>query len=120
MRNRLKSLILLVGAVMAMSAAGHQETEIYIPIGESPGISHIKSQIGRIQSVVAAQTGFTIQVQDSAKYFAFDKSTKIYLQYATPGMRNRLGGYADCQAGRTAEVYAADDGTVRWVKVLVP
>lgn len=120
MRNWLKTLILLAGAAMTMSAAAHQETELYIPIGESPGVSHVKSHIGRIESLDVAQNGFTIQVQDGSKYIAFDEKTKIYLQYATPGKQNRLGSHDDCQAGRTAEVYVADDGTVRWVKVLMP
>jgi hypothetical protein len=120
MRNRLQMLVLLAGTVIAMSAAGHQETELYIPIGESPGISHVKSRIGRIQSRAAAQNGITMLVQENPKYIVFDKTTKIYLQYATPGKRNRLGSYADCQVDRTAEFYVGDDGIVRWIKVLMP
>lgn len=120
MHSRLRTLVLLAGTVIAMAASGHPATELYIPLGKSPGISHVKSYIGRIQSLGAAQNGFTMLVQDSPKYVAFDKTTKIYLQYATPGKANRLGSYTDCQADRTAEAYVAEDGTVRWVKVLVP
>lgn len=120
MRNTLKILILLAGIAVAASAAAHQETELYIPIGKSPGISHVKSQIGRIQSLSASGDGVTLLVQDRAVYVAFDKTTKIYLQYAAPGQRNRLGTYADCQADRTAEIHVGDDGKLRWIKVEMP
>jgi hypothetical protein len=120
MRNPLKTLILMAGIAISMSAAAHQETELYIPIGQSPGISHVKSWIGRIQSLSAAGNGMTIVVEDRPVYVAFDKTAKIYLQYTAPGQRNQLGTYADCQADRTAEVYVGDDGKLRWIKVQMP
>jgi len=113
-------LALLASSMVSLTAAGHPATELYIPIGKSPGISHVKSYIGQIQSPGAAQVGFTMMVNGSAKYVAFDELTKIYLQYETPGKNNALGSYADCQAGRTTEVYLADDGKARWIKVLMP
>lgn len=120
MRNPLKVLILAAGIAISMSAAAHLETELYIPIGQSPGISHVRSQIGRIQSLAAAGNGMTLLVDDRPVYVAFDKTAKIYLQYATPGQRNRLGTYADCQVDRTAEAYVGDDGRLRWIKVQMP
>lgn len=120
MNSRLKSLVLLAGFAVAMSAAGHQETELYIPIGQSPGISHVKSWIGEIRALDAKQNGFQMLVGDSSKYVAFDKATRIYLQYATPGQANRQGKAADCRAGRKAEVYQDEAGTLRWVKVQMP
>ncbi|MGH6782951.1 MAG: hypothetical protein ACREB5_12715 [Sphingomonadaceae bacterium] len=120
MQNRRKILALLAGVAVAMAAAAHQETELYIPIGESPGISHLKSWIGPIQSLDATRSGFAMRVGESPKYLAFDKSTKIYLQYTAPGRINRTGIVADCQAGRTAEVYVDDNGILRWVKIRMP
>jgi hypothetical protein len=105
----------------ALTAAwAHPATELYIPIGKSPGISHLKSRIGPIASLSATQSGLTMALESGSVYVAFDKNTKIYVQYADPGRANQLGTYADCRAGLTAEVYTADDGTVPWVKVLVP
>jgi hypothetical protein len=119
--NRHRAILaLLASAMVSLTAAGHPATELYIPIGKSPGISHVKSWIGQIQSLAATQVGFTMMVNDDAKYVAFDESTKIYLQYETPGKNNELGNYTDCKAGRTAEVYLADDGKANWIKVLMP
>lgn len=120
MRHRLASLTLIAGLAGSMPAAAHIETELYIPIGQSPGISNVKSRIGRIESQVAKQNGLTMLVDDHTQYVAFSKATKIYLQYATPGQRNRVGTYSDCQVERTVEVYVGDDGSVRWIKVQMP
>ncbi len=119
MRNRWKSLLLVAGLAASMPAAGHLETELYIPIGKSPGISQGKSMIGRIEAPVATQKGLTIRVPDRTQYVVFDESTKIYVQYDTPGKHNRLGTYSDCQVERPAEVYVGDKGTVLWIKVLM-
>jgi hypothetical protein len=120
MRTALKMLVLLAGIAMSMSAAAQLETELYIPIGKSPGISQVKSRIGRVQSLAAAGNGMTVLVEDQPVFVAFDKTSKIYLQYTAPGQRNRLGTYADCQADRTVEVYVGDDGKLRWIKVRMP
>ncbi len=120
MRHRLAMLVLISGLAGSMPATAHLETELYIPIGESPGISNVKTQIGRIEAQVAKQNGLTLLVGNSTKYVTFSKTTKIYLQYATPGQRNRVGSYSDCQVDRTAEVYLGDDGSVRWIKVQMP
>lgn len=120
MRHRLVSLTLVAGLAGSMPAAAHVETELYIPIGQSPGISNVKTRIGRIESQVARQNGLTLLVDDHTQYVAFTKATKIYLQYATPGQRNRVGTYSDCQVPLKAEVYIADDGSVRWIKVQMP
>lgn len=112
----------IAGFVLAAltTAGAHPATELYIPIGQSPGISHLKSRIGPIASLSATQSGLTIALEGGSVYVAFDRNTKVYVQYADPGKANQLGTYADCRAGLTAEVYTADDGTVPWVKVLVP
>ena len=114
--------VFLASALLAAAAAAgaHPATELYIPIGKSPGISNVKTRIGHIQSLAAATTGITIASQDGSTYVAFGRATKIYLQHADPGQANELGTYADCRAGLLAEAYVEDDGSVPWVKVLVP
>lgn len=117
---RLGALLIAFCLAAAGPASGHPATELYIPIGKSPGISHVKSRIGRIQSLAATRSGMTIEAQDGPVYVVVDKATKIYVQYADPARANHRGTYADCQKGLMAEAYVADDGTVPWIKVLVP
>lgn len=112
--------LLTASLAATMPAGAHPATELYIPIGKSPGVSHVQTRIGRIESVAAAQTGMTINSEGGPTYVAFGKTTKIYLQYADPARANALGTYADCRAGLMAEAFVADDGTVPWVKVLIP
>ena len=54
------ALVLAALMIAAPGASAHPATELYIPIGQSPGISRVKSHIGRIQSLGPQQKGFTI------------------------------------------------------------
>lgn len=118
--KRLTAFMASACMAAAMPASAQQATEIYIPIGKSPGLSPVKTRIGRIQSLAAARAGMTLETESGPTYVAFDPSTKIYVQHADPARVNQLGTYADCQAGLMAEAYVADDGKLRWIKVLVP
>lgn len=108
------------GLLFAAVAWAHPATERYIPIGESPGVSGIKSYVGTIRSVdEVTRTGLTMRLGAEGKVVKVDRETMIYLQKVDPRKSNTLGSYADCEAGRLAEAYLADDGTAIWVKIQV-
>ncbi len=110
-------------AALALTASGfslsHPATERYIPMGESPGVSNVKSYIGEIRSVRTTASGFTMSVEGSEKLIEVTEETKIYLDTG-PGRTNRIGTEEDCQVGRKIEVYLQEDGTAYWVKIRVP
>ncbi len=116
----------LAAGVVGLALAGavpvwaHPATELYIPIGKSPGVSHVKTRIGRIQSLAAALSGLTLATDAGPAYVAAGRATRIYLQFADPSRANQLGSYADCKQGLMAEAFIAEDGSVPWIKVLVP
>ena len=111
--------VLAFGSMHCALSAAHPATERYIPIGQSPGISSVKSYIGSIQSVSSAADGFSMQVESTSKPVTVTENTKIYLDTGR-GKTNTIGTEADCQAGRRVEVYLHDDGTAYWVKISVP
>lgn len=115
MRKTVAALLLAAGATP--TATGHPATELYIPLGQSPGVSGARSWVGTIEARAATQRGFTMKVQDDERYVSFDASTRVYLQYLSPRKRNQLGDYADCESGLRAEVYVGADGKARWVKL---
>ena len=108
-------LSIAAGAV----AYSHPATERYIPIGESPGVSNVKSYVGAIRSLEMTESGFTMSVQDSDKPIVVTDETKIYLDTG-PGRSNMIGTEKDCQVGRKIEVYLHEDGTAYWIKISVP
>lgn len=119
MHNFLKFIVTTLGLIGAAFALSHPATERYIPIGESPGVSNVKSYIGAIESVQTSESGFTMAVGDGDKLVEVTEETEIYLDTGA-GETNETGTEEDCEVGRIVEVYLHDDGTVYWVKIRVP
>ena len=116
MRTLTKLITVVFGMTAGTLAFSHPATERYIPIGESPGISKVKSYIGEIRSVQRVDRGFALAVEDTDKLIKVTDKTKIYLDTG-PRKTNRLGSEKDCRVGRLVEVYLHDDGTAYWVKI---
>ncbi len=119
MRRISGAINIALGILTGTLAFSHPATERYIPIGESPGVSNVKSYVGAIRSVRMTASGFTMSVEDSEKPIEITEQTKIYLDTGS-GRPNRIGTEEDCQIGRIIEVYLHEDGTVYWVKIRVP
>ena len=119
MRPISRTITIALGLLISAVAFSHPATERYIPIGESPGVSNVKSYVGTILSVRTTANGFTISVEDGEKLIEVTEETKIYLDTGR-GKSNRIGTEEDCQVGRKIEVYLHEDGTVHWVKIRVP
>lgn len=120
MRKAIFIPVAVAGALVALVALAHPAAELYIPIGHSPGISGVKSYIGEIESLNAAQRGITMRMKTGDQYVTLDDSTRVYLQYGAAGKKNRRGSYADCKAGLQSEVYVGEDGKTRWIKIQMP
>jgi len=119
MRRISMAVIAALGALAGTLAFSHPATERYIPIGQSPGVSSVKSYIGAIRSVETTARGFTMLVEDADKQITVTDGTKIYLDTGS-GKTNLIGTRQDCQVGRVVEVYLHEDGTAYWVKIGAP
>ncbi len=116
MRPISRTITIALSLVISTVAFSHPATERYIPIGESPGVSKVKSYVGAILSARNTASGFTMSVEDGEKLIEVTKETKIYLDTGR-GKSNRVGTEEDCKVGRIVEVYLHEDGTVYWVKI---
>lgn len=118
--NRLRlgmGSIVVLWAILGV-AHGHPATELYIPLGQSPGISNKVTHIGAIDAVDAA--GRTITV--GSRTVTISEETKIYLDRSALKQKNVTGTFADLRTGRTVEIRyrdAAKKHVARWVKVQV-
>ena len=106
----------ILGLLTAMHALSHPATERYIPIGDSPGVSKVKSYIGAIRSVATTASGLSISVEDTSRRIEVTEYTKIYLDRG-PGKTNLSGNEEDCKVGRLIEAYLHDDGKAYWIKI---
>jgi hypothetical protein len=123
MLNRYLGLALAVAALAGAPAARSQEaTEIYIPIGQSPGLSDKTSLIGSIDSVDAAKRMLTVSTPSGARSVAFTSRTAVWLDRSLEKQPNRSGAISDLQPGRRIEVKlrkGEPKPVAEWIKVQV-
>ncbi len=99
-------------------AQAHQATELYIPLGQSPGISNKVTHIGAIESVDAQSRSITV----SGRTVSIGQETEIYVDRSLLKQRSVTGSFSDLQTGRQVEIRYQDDAArrgARWVKVQI-
>ena len=105
-------------------AHGQKTTEIYIPLGQSPGLSGKVTVIGTIEVINAQDQTIKIAGPSGPVSAQVTGRTKIWLDKSYLGLTNAEGGFADLQKGRMVEVKyegreRRDKGPVEWIKVKV-
>ena len=124
MRKYLAALATTGVLFLGSAAHGQKATEIYIPIGKSPGLSGKYTVIGRIQSIDAGNGTVTVAGVSRTWTALISKETTIWLDRTLIRMTNRKGTMADCRPGVLVEMLYRDrrpraGGVCTWVKVQV-
>ena len=113
--------LLPVLLVWTGTAAAQRSTEQYIPIGQSPGISGVRSYIGAITAVDAARRTFTVQDTTGPRVIRVVEGTRIWRDRSAERLSSEAGDLSDLRVGRRVEVRYLDDArdTADWIKVAV-
>ena len=124
MFKRFAAVGLAIGILLTVSIYAQKTTEVFIPIGESPGLSGKYSVIGEIRSFDCANQIVTIRGEDGEHRARVTDRTKIWLDSSEIKKTNEEGSTADCQAGRLCEIKYVYDGANRtedaeWIKIRV-
>jgi hypothetical protein len=103
---------------------GQKATELYTPIGKSPGLSGKLTVVGSIESVNEESRSITIAGPSETRSAHITDRTKIYLDRSKLGQPNRYGAFSDLEKGLRAEVLYENrergvEGPAEWVKVEV-
>jgi hypothetical protein len=124
-RQNIKRLALAAAIVLGVSlgtsiAFAQRATELYIPIGKSPGLSGKYTTIGSIESLDMQKE--TIVISDSSHSYTIlcSMDTKFYVDCSSSGKPNVKGTMKDCKKGMTAEVKYLNNkvgGVAEWIKV---
>lgn len=112
---------LCIGIVASLTAGAvhaQQATEVYIPVGQSPGVSASESLIGTISAVDHESYEMTVSVEGRSTVVAMTSKTRYYLDRNRDRKVNTTGGLDDCEIGRRVEIKLDVDGKVDWVKVI--
>jgi hypothetical protein len=118
-------LFVTVSVLGGISSAQCQKmTEMFIPIGQSPGLSGKYSIIGRIDAVNGQGQTITVVDPSGSHTARITEETRIWLDRSRLGHSNQKGSFADLREGLTVEInYEEPDGKegadAEWVKVQI-
>lgn len=115
---------ILLGLLLAAPAAAQKATEVFIPIGRSPGVSGIVTVIGTCTEVRPEERAVVVRGEGRAWTGTITAQTRIYLDRSGLGLPNMRGTIADLAGDREMEIkYCAgrrvDGGACEWIKVRV-
>ena len=114
---------LVAFSLSAASIARSQEaTEMFIPLGMSPGVSNKAALMGAIDSVDEKGRSLRITTASGPSTVEITERTRIWQDRSPLKMSNQTGTFADLQKGRKVEVkLERGDGkrTADWVKVQI-
>ena len=124
MLNRFLAIVVATAALgNAFEAVAQEATEMYVPIGQSPGVSNKTSVVGTVQALNVAARTLTVTGPSGSQTFVITDKTRIWLDRSAGKQTNRSGSLADLQQGRRVEVKpqsAAAKAGADWIKVQVP
>lgn len=116
------TIVGLLGVLLAASTAGlaQKTTELYIPIGQSPGLSGKHTVIGKIVQVNAPYNTLTMADATGTYSVSMASGSRIYLDRSKAGLPNSQGALSDCNVGDPVEVKFVDNARSKpaeWIKV---
>ncbi|MCI0372108.1 MAG: hypothetical protein L0214_12240 [candidate division NC10 bacterium] len=102
-------------------AHGQKATEMFIPVGQSPGLSGRYTVIGRVETVNAKDRTVTIVGSSGTRTASMTSRTQIWLDRSKLRLSNQKGTLADLRKGLTVEVKYVngekEKGVAEWIKV---
>ena len=116
----LARVIVVVALAGVSEAFGQEATEMYIPIGQSPGVSGKSTLLGTIESVDPGKRMLTVSGPAGTRKFQIAERTLIWIDRSAQKQRNQTGTLADLQRGRKVEIKpdeGAGQAVAKWIKV---
>jgi hypothetical protein len=115
--NCLLSLFLIATTAVSF---GQKTTEMFIPIGQSPGVSGTQSVFGHIQSLSLAESTCTVATSEGDKTVELIGDPVIYLDYSKLNKPNKYGEISDITVGCNVELKFLDNekrDSLDWIKI---
>ena len=119
-----RAALLMLLATAAAGTWAQMETEMFVPIGQSPGLSGKLTVIGTIESLNAAQRSLVVKDAGGAMLSAHRVDlTRQWLDRSALGLPTRRATAADYRTGMTVELKFRNNdraaGQLEWVKLKV-
>lgn len=123
--NRTPARAMLLPVLLSLcagTALAQKATEVYIPIGQSVGLSGTHTLLGRVQQVDAAARRLTLRSDEgAATTVRVAEETSLWLDRSGLRQRSGIASLADLQAGRRIEIKLRGNdraaGVAEWIKI---
>ena len=122
LKNKKTWLSTIIICAFSFCLHAQKETEVFIPIGKSPGVSGKYSMICTIQAIQVNDSVMTIKQDAGTMNLKITEQTKVYLDKSKLILQNKKGTVADIKPGMTMEVKYVDNkpgNPIDWIKVLI-
>jgi hypothetical protein len=114
-------IVIAVFCWMSHTTYAQKETELFIPLGQSPGISGKLSVMGKCGTITPRDSVVSfMQEPGGMKTCRMNYCTAIYLDRSKLKLTNTKGSLADIKPGSIIEVKLVDNkpnGLIEWIKV---
>jgi hypothetical protein len=120
MKEYIKITLFILSCFWTDQAFAQKQTEVYIPIGQSPGISGIHSVTDTIGSINTEGSLILLVLKNSSDTIKVDSTTSIYLDNSAGNVPNKQGQLAHLKTGMLIEVkYKENDpgNVAEWIKI---
>ncbi len=103
---------------------GQKATEIFIPVGESPGLSGKYTSIGKITAIDLANQTITVADSSGSYEVKIAERTQIWLDKSKLRSTSQKGAFTDLRKDLLVEVkyeknLRRDRGEAEWIKVQI-
>jgi len=122
LKNKKALLSIVILCAFSFCLHAQKETEVFIPIGKSPGVSGKYSMICTVQTIQVNDSIMTMKQESGTMTLKITEQTKVYLDKSKLKLQNKKGTVADIKPGMTMEVKYVDNqpgNSVDWIKVLI-
>ena len=122
----MKRLFVLAAATIftlgVSDALAQRSTEMYIPIGQSPGVSGKSTAIGTITTINLSEKLLSCSYGTTTISAKITPKTRIWIDRSKLKLPNLEGSLQDCTPGRLIEVkyvkdVRSDAGEADWIKI---
>jgi hypothetical protein len=120
LRRVFTTAAVLAGLAGLATAHGQEATERYIPIGQSPDMSSIHTDIAKIAAVNPELGTITLAAANKAWSVSVSERTRIWIDRTSLGLTNLRGSLADLKEDLRVEVKYEDPERkmiADWIKV---
>lgn len=114
-------ILILLGSISIgsiSSAYAQKATEVFIPIGQSPGLSDKYTYTGNVESINKQNR----TIRADGREIEVTPGTKIWLDRTALKASNSTGSFADLESGRQVEIKYVDANRkqiAEWIKIKV-